>query len=207
MIEYAILESLRTHHVSTYYHSLRVGNLAYLLGKRHGLIESRCILLMRAGLLHDVGKLFIPKEILNFPGRLDKNQYELVQLHVELGVNLLKEYKIEYEIIQTVMGHHEREDGNGYPSGGVSHNEFSKIIAVCDVFDAMTEVREYKKSLEKDVVLKMLKNGELGALSPKYIELLTDVVVIGINQFRMKVGDNGIIQNYGCCQLSAENQG
>lgn len=102
--------------------------------------------LMLAGMLHDIGKLYIPKEIIHKPTALTKEEYTMVQKHPSLGYDLVKTLNLDNRIAEAVLMHHERCDGSGYPSNQTLNNipPFAKIIAIADVYDAMTSNRVYR---------------------------------------------------------------
>lgn len=176
MFDFVLLESLRRHHEITYYHSLRVAILCYQVGSVCNFSVEQCDALFRGGLFHDIGKLSIPSNILRLNRSLTNDEYELVKRHVKCSVEILKQCNEKRTVIKAVEGHHEREDGQGYPMGGRSHSDLSKIIAVCDVYDSMTEEREYRSPISKVEALQLMEKGELGALSPQYIKALSHVV-------------------------------
>lgn len=132
----------------TYTHSINTAFYAMLISKWMGLSLCEIKLSIEAGLLHDIGKVKVPKEILNKKGMLTKEEYELIKKHTVFGFNLIKDVTdIKPEVKQAVLLHHERNDQSGYPTQispkGISL--FSKIISIADVYDAMTSVRVYKK--------------------------------------------------------------
>jgi putative nucleotidyltransferase with HDIG domain len=175
-LDYILLEKLRKYHAVSYYHSLRVSVLCFQLGKYLGLDVPTCNTVMRAGLLHDIGKINVPIAILSYPGKLTNEQHYYVRRHVDDGVELLKKHAYDNEIIDTIYAHHEREDGRGYPRGVAEINDLSRILAICDVFDAIREVREYSKSVKKERVLSMMLAGEAGSLHNPFIHALGIVI-------------------------------
>jgi HD-GYP domain-containing protein (c-di-GMP phosphodiesterase class II) len=142
------LSKLRSVDEYTYCHGLNVSLLCTLLGKWLNLHSSQVKLLSEAGLLHDIGKSKISPRILNKPGKLTPEEYEEIKKHPVIAYNILdKSIGVSKDIAIGVLMHHEREDGSGYPLGVTSSqiHLFAKIIAVVDVFDAMTSNRVYKK--------------------------------------------------------------
>ena len=134
----------------TYTHSINVSILAVLLGKHLGLDKPELLTLGLAGLYHDVGKALLPASILNKPGALTESEFEAVKSHPHSGHRLLrKQPGIEPEVLRAVLEHHERHDGSGYPRGltGDSIAPFSRIVAVVDVYDALTSKRVYKGAM------------------------------------------------------------
>lgn len=130
-------------------HQRDVAEIAVLIGQRLGLPEEMIFGLRIAGIVHDLGKINTPAEILNKPGKLSKNQYALVQEHPEAGYNTLKNIDFPWPIANIVYQHHERLDGSGYPNG-LKADEIlleAKILAVADLVDAMSSHRPYRPSL------------------------------------------------------------
>ncbi|MDQ0896204.1 MULTISPECIES: HD-GYP domain-containing protein [unclassified Paenibacillus] len=177
MADYLILERLRKHHAETYYHSLRVSQLCFQVAQMIGMDHDQSISALRSGLLHDVGKMNIPDHILSKKGKLMESEYQFIQKHVEFGVQILKDNGYEQNIISAIEGHHEREDGCGYPKQIIPEDALSKIVAVCDVYDAMTEKRSYKESLPKEFVLEQMEIGKIGAFYLQYVEALRYTVL------------------------------
>lgn len=146
-----LLKSLLRHDAFTLQHSISVANISKAIALKLG-IDSREVQLIHMGaLLHDIGKIKIPQSILQKPGKLAKEEYEIIKEHPESGWNLVSRTQIgDSRIIQdAILQHHERLDGSGYPFG-LGKQEISltaRIVAAADVFDAMTGVRPYKKAL------------------------------------------------------------
>ena len=131
-----------------------------------------------ASILHDVGKIAIPDSILNKPGRLTKEEFDVMKLHTVKGCEILadmtnfldeKTYEYSYDICRH---HHERWDGRGYPDGikGDEISIWSQAVAIADVYDALISPRVYKAPFEHEVAVRMICNGECGAFNPKIIE-------------------------------------
>jgi len=134
--------------------------------------------LHRAGLLHDIGKLGVPVDILDKPGRLSDPEYEIMKSHPQTGARILepiKEYKI---VIPMVLQHHERFDGNGYPEGlsGESISFGARILAVADCFDAMISDRPYRKGLPLERVVEIMKAESGRQFDPIVVEALLDEI-------------------------------
>ncbi|WP_024955716.1 HD domain-containing phosphohydrolase [Sulfurospirillum arcachonense] len=140
-------------------HSERVAMYSKKIAEKMGLSEKECELIYKAGILHDIGKIVTPDSILLKPGKLTKQEYSLIQEHVEVGYEILKESPMYKDISKVVYAHHERCDGSGYPNG-LKAKEIpllSKIMAVADTFDAMTSNRIYKKRNTVQKALEELK--------------------------------------------------
>lgn len=156
-------------------HSIRVAKLSYLIGKELNLSLESLKALKYASFLHDLGKIFIPTEILNKYSKLTKFEFNLVKEHVLNSYNIIKDINLPYPTKEIVLQHHERIDGSGYPFG-LKGDEIlleSKIIAVCDVIDAMNSDRPYrpKQSIEK-IVEELIKNRGI-----KYDETVVDIAI------------------------------
>jgi HD-GYP domain-containing protein (c-di-GMP phosphodiesterase class II) len=154
-------------------HSERVGYLARLIGERLGVPANELQILEMSGLLHDVGKIGIPEVILCKPGRLTKEEYEIIKSHPRMGHEILTPIASFGEVLEAVLHHHENPDGSGYPAG-LRGNEvplFARIIHAVDVFDALTSTRSYRVAFSPEQACDILRT-EAGA------KLDADVVAI-----------------------------
>lgn len=153
----------------TYKHTICVGIIANMIGKWLHLSPEDLDVLTLGATLHDIGKTKIPQEILNKPGRLTKEEYEEMKRHTIYGYDLLKEIEsLDKEIPLIALQHHEREDGNGYPIGLESEqiSYFAKIVAVADVFHAMSSSRVYHEASPFYTVMKQMQRDAYGRLDP-----------------------------------------
>lgn len=151
----------------TYTHSVNVGVLAGLIGKWTGYADTPSLVL--AGLLHDVGKTQIPLEILNKPSSLTQSEYAVMRKHSALGYEItLENHEISDEVKSGILYHHERMDGTGYPHGlkGEQLPYVPKVLAVADIFDAMTSKRVYRNSLTPFEVLEEIFSEMFVKLDP-----------------------------------------
>ncbi len=139
-------------------HSLNVAVLLANFGKSIGMSSSDVEDLAHAGFLHDVGKIKIPDEILHKPGRLTDSEMDTMRKHVVYGVDTLKESNIAPSLIRVVSEHHERLDGKGYPYGkkGDEISQAGRMIAIADVYDALTADRVYKSGMSGQKALQIL---------------------------------------------------
>ncbi|MBI1206160.1 MAG: HD domain-containing protein [Azospirillum sp.] len=154
-----ILEGVRGHDNYSYVHSLRVAALLSLLGHAMGLEQADLLLLASGGLLHDVGKMAIPVEILNKPGRFTPEEWRIMQGHVAASVHFLKASDNIPKPVFTMAGqHHEKIDGSGYPAGlaGSQLNELTRMVTIVDVFSALTDLRPYKSALDGEKALAIM---------------------------------------------------
>ncbi len=166
------LSKIRAVDEYTYCHGLNVSLLCTLLGKWLNLHSTQIKMLSEAGLLHDIGKSKIPPKILNKPDKLTPAEYEEIKKHPVHGYNILeKSVGIPKDIALAVLMHHEREDGSGYPFGLKSSqiHHFAKILAVVDVFDAMTSNRVYKKRQPPFDVLELYESEYLTKCDAKIL--------------------------------------
>jgi len=157
----ALTIMLQRAHPYTHGHLDRVGRLAEEVGRRLGLSPTRALLLRKAAVLHDIGKIAIDEEILDKPAKLTEAEYEHVKQHSEFGAHILSQSERFREIVPWIRHHHERLDGKGYPLN--LHDQDipleSKVIAVSDAFDAMagSEVRSYRDPMTPDQAISELE--------------------------------------------------
>ena len=136
-----------------------------------------------AATLHDIGKLSIPSEILNKPGRLTDEEFTIMKTHSAVGANMLQELMEQYDdpLLKTAYEicrwHHERYDGRGYPDGLVGDEIpiSAQAVAVADVYDALTSERCYKKAFSHETAMEMILNGQCGTFSPLMMACLQDI--------------------------------
>jgi putative nucleotidyltransferase with HDIG domain len=141
------LQELNDYDDYTYSHCVNVAFYAMMIGKWLHMTEDRILDLIQAGLLHDIGKVKIPIDIVNKNSRLSDAEFLIMKQHSFLGYEMIKDaHEINRSIKEAVLMHHERMDGSGYPMAvtGTSIGEYAKIIAIADVYDAMTTDRPYK---------------------------------------------------------------
>ncbi len=143
-------------------HQQRVAELAVAVCRHLGWPEEKAQATYLAGLVHDIGKIAIPAEILSKPGRLNEAEYTLVRTHADAGCDILKSVDFNWPIAQIVKQHHERLDGSGYPAGLRSEAILpeAKVLAVCDVVEAMTTHRPYRPGLGIEAALVEIERGK-----------------------------------------------
>ena len=153
-------------------HSLRVAAYARGIAKELGLPDSDLERIYFAGLIHDVGKIGIPESILTKPGRLDPEEFSLIQSHSSIGGDILRGIKRFPSFQQVARHHHERYDGSGYPERlkGEQIPFFARIVAIADCFDAMTSDRAYRKALSDELALEELRLGKGTQFDPKLVD-------------------------------------
>lgn len=137
-------------------HQQRVSNLACAIANEMGLSEDKINGIRLVGFIHDLGKIYVPAEILNKPGQLTDVESKLIRTHAKVGFDILKKVEFPWPIAQVIIQHHERIDGSGYPSG-ISGKDIlleAKIIGVADAIEAIASHRPYRPSLGLDRALK-----------------------------------------------------
>jgi putative nucleotidyltransferase with HDIG domain len=129
-------------------------------------------------LLHDIGKMAIPTEVLNKPGALTEDEWELMRTHPETGAEMLKSDTISPLVRSVVREHHERWDGGGYPAGlaGAEISDFARIAAVADVYDAMTSNRPYKRASPPHEAVQVILDGDGSAFDPDVVAMFRRVI-------------------------------
>lgn len=166
---YGVLAALQSKDDYTYRHNVAVGILSTLLGKWLKLKPEDLSMLTIAATLHDIGKMRIPDELLTRPGPLTAEEYQLMKKHTTYGYEMIRD-TIGTNHLQALVAlqHHERMDGSGYPFGVLGNRitDFSKIVAVADVFHAMTSDRFYRKASPLYKVLLQMEESVFGKLDP-----------------------------------------
>ena len=171
-----MLHNMRQIDDSTYAHSVNVALICRLIGKWKNFSEKDMDTLTLCGLLHDIGKSKIPNEIIGKPGKLTDSEYEEIKKHPVSGYNLGKNLDIDQRIKNAVLLHHERFDGKGYPLGltGNEIDDFTSIVSIADVYDAMTANRCYRDGLCPFEVIAIFEKEGLTQFNPKYILTFLD---------------------------------
>ena len=166
-----LLHCMRSYDDITYAHSLNVALICAVEGTWLGLSDTDIDLLIQCGLYHDVGKLLIPKEILNKPSSLTSEEFKTVKSHAMQGYNMLHDKSLDTRVKMCAMMHHERCDGSGYPLGIKSDQieAFAKILMIADVYEAMTSPRAYRKPRCPFDVIKIFESEGLAQYDPKYL--------------------------------------
>jgi putative two-component system response regulator len=151
-------------------HILRMAHFSQIIARGMGLSESDQYLLLEAAPMHDIGKVGIADKILLKPGRLEPEEFEIMKRHATIGYELLQgsSSRVLQAGAEIARGHHEKFDGSGYPQGlkGEDIPIFSRIVAVADVFDALTSERPYKKAWDVEAAVDFLKAGSGSHFDP-----------------------------------------
>ncbi|MDO5337970.1 MAG: response regulator [Eubacteriales bacterium] len=171
-------------------HVLHIHTITELLLKRlmnktdkYAISQKDVSLICNASSLHDIGKIAVPSEILNKPGRLTKEEFDVMKTHSIEGAKILSQIPLREEEpliqfgYQICRWHHERYDGRGYPDGlkGDEIPIAAQVVALADVYDALTSKRVYKDAFSHEKAMQMILNGECGQFNPALLECLTDI--------------------------------
>ncbi len=159
-------------------HQGRVAQLAEAIGRKLGWDEFKLEGMRLGATVHDIGKIYVPAEILNRPGKLTSAEFAIIKSHPEVGQDILKDVVFPWPIADMVMQHHERIDGTGYPKGlkGDEIIPEAKVIAVADVVEAITAHRPYRPALGIEEGLKELKRGRGTAYAPEVVDACIKVI-------------------------------
>ena len=159
-------------------HSKRVAEYARMIAERMGKSKEEQEEIYRAGLLHDVGKIRIPVEIINKPGRLTDEEFNTIKLHPITGFYILRGISGDSDLAIAAKYHHERYDGKGYPNGleGEIIPEIARILGVADSYDAMTSNRSYRKALPKEVVRSEIEKGKGTQFDPHIADIMLQMI-------------------------------
>jgi len=161
-------------------HIIRMSQYSYLLALASGLTQARADLILNAAPMHDIGKIGIPDSVLLKPGKLDANEWKIMQSHVTVGAKILSGDNSELMLLakQIALHHHEKWDGNGYPSGlkGEEISIEGRICAVADVFDALLSIRPYKEPWTVDEALNLIESEAGKQFDPQLTRLMRGIL-------------------------------
>lgn len=172
-------------------HQQRVARLACAIGRGLDLSSESMEGLEVAGILHDIGKIYVPAEILSKPTRLSHMEMGIVKTHPEVGYEILREVAFPWPVARAVMEHHERMDGSGYPGGlkGADICVEARILAVADVVEAMSSHRPYRASLGIDAALEEVAEGRGRRYDPDVVDVCLALMRDGNFQFEERAGN------------------
>ncbi|MDF2513494.1 MAG: hypothetical protein K0S04_3360 [Herbinix sp.] len=192
---FEMLHGIRNYDDLTFVHSLNVSLICNIFGGWLKLPKEDIKQLTLAGLLHDIGKLMIPREILTKDGKLNDQEFKVVKTHPVKAYQAIKDAPIDIRVKYAALMHHERCDGSGYPNGFVGDqiDSFSKIVAIADVYDAMTSNRRYRHAIcPFDVVENFERDGFL-KYDPGYLMTFMERIVVSYmhNIVRLNDGREG----------------
>ncbi len=159
-------------------HSGRVADYSKEIAERYGYDQKRQEKIFMMGLLHDVGKIGVPDEVINKPGRLTEEEFAKIKKHPSIGGKILSNIREMPELASGAKWHHERFDGSGYPEGlsGDDIPEEARIIAVADAYDAMTSNRSYRGSLPQETVRREIEKGKGSQFDPKFADIMLEMI-------------------------------
>lgn len=159
-------------------HSGRVAEYAEMIAKRCGYTDEHLNSLYIMGLVHDVGKIGIPDAVINKPGKLTDEEYEMIKTHSVLGAKILGTIQGMPSLHTGARWHHERYDGTGYPDGlaGEKIPEEARIIAVADAYDAMTSRRSYRDALPREKVREEIEKGSGTQFDPRFASVMLELM-------------------------------
>jgi response regulator RpfG family c-di-GMP phosphodiesterase len=168
-------------------HQRRVADLARAIASKMGLPKRQINGIRIAGSIHDLGKTCVPADILSKPGRLTENEFGIIKAHPEVGYDILKNIQFPWPIAQTILQHHERLDGSGYPAGLKGEDIIleARIVAVSDVVEAMSSHRPYRPALGIEMALDEIKKGRGSAYDPDAVD--TCITLFKTNHFKFRV--------------------
>ncbi|MBO4267410.1 MAG: response regulator [Lachnospiraceae bacterium] len=171
-------------------HSTRVAQYSKEIARRYGYSRKDQDEIYMMGLLHDVGKIGVPDEVINKTSKLTDEEFALIKNHPVIGFNILNKIKEMPRLKIGAHWHHEKYDGSGYPDGLAGDNiaEEARIIAVADAYDAMTSYRSYRDVLPQDVVAEEIRKGKGKQFDPEFadimLEIISEDVVYGLREKR-----------------------
>jgi putative nucleotidyltransferase with HDIG domain len=159
-------------------HQKRVSTLACAIARELGLSEWQVEGIRVSGLLHDIGKVAVPAEILSKPSKLSQSEFEIIKTHPQVACEILKEIEFPWPVVQTILQHHEKLDGSGYPAG-LSGDEIileARIICVADVVEAMASHRPYRPALGLELALQEIIRGRGMLYDPAAVDACLQVI-------------------------------
>jgi len=165
----------------TYYHSVNVAVLSIVIGVALDMEKRELHNLGFAALLHDIGKVFVDKDVLNKPGKLNKDEFNEIKKHSLLGCeHLHKEYHVNDQVCMGILDHHEKYEGGGYPNDikGDRISLYGRIIAIADVYDALTSDRPYRQALLPAEAMEYIMGSTTILFDPAIVEIFARKVAV-----------------------------
>lgn len=182
----AITETLDAKDSFTLGRSRRVAFLSLKIGTQLGLPAEELGKLELAGLLHDIGMIGVPEDLLNKAEMLSEEEFEIVKKHVNHGVKILEDIKQLNEVVEIIKYHHERFDGNGYPNG-LSGNDIpltSQIISLADTYDGMVSNRSYREGMKSEEAIKLINEQSGQKFNPIVVTAFNTVINEAIEEMK-----------------------
>ena len=166
---------------NTYLHSIEVADISSIIASEIGLSKERIELIHIAGHLHDIGKIGIPDNILQKPEPLNRHEWEVIKSHPVIGANIISPLKkcFSSELIDIVLYHHERFDGQGYPSGlrGKNIPLGARIVAVADAISAMLQARPYRSAIPFEIVVQEILSNSGTQFCPLVVNAFKECII------------------------------
>ena len=174
-----MLHNMREYDDATYVHSMNVALICNVFARWLRMSEDEIRLATVSGLLHDIGKTQIPETIIKKPGKLTSQEYNLIKTHPQEGYRILQKSAIDPEVMNAILMHHERCDGSGYPFGvsGSKIGQYTKMVAIADVYDAMTSARIYRGPLCPFKAIALFESEGLNKYDTRFIMTFLENVV------------------------------
>lgn len=174
-----MLHGIRNYDDMTFVHSLNVSMICNIFAGWLKLSHEESRILTLGGLLHDIGKLLVPNEIITKTGKLSEDEFKIIKAHAIKGYEVLKDQPVDIRIKYMALMHHERTDGSGYPNGftGDQINDYAKIIAIADVYDAMTSSRRYRNAICPFEVVENFERDGFLKYDPGYLMTFMEHIV------------------------------
>jgi diguanylate cyclase (GGDEF)-like protein len=188
---YALVSAVEARDPYIYGHSRKVSTYAGALAEAIGLSPDEISKVNTAGLLHDIGKIGIPDNVLNKKKKLNGENWEAIKTHPRLGANIIGNIPHLVPCVSSILHHHERWDGGGYPDGlkGEEIPIGARILAVADSFEAMTSARPYRRAFSREEVVKELRQGAGTQFDPYLVEVFIGIIKAGLPG-KIKIGQD-----------------
>ena len=174
-----ILHNLEKKYPEEREHAKRTSYICKLLGKQLGFSQTQLLELLTLGYYHDIGKIALQDNILNYKGSLDAHQWDNMKRHPETGYSILSSSNEFAPIADSVLSHHERWDGSGYPKGlrGDEIPFYARILAVAEAYDALTRDQPYRKAVDDEEALEIIKDNAGTQFDPKIVKALIRALI------------------------------
>lgn len=189
-----MIHNMRSYDDSTYAHCVNVSLICNIMATWLNFSEEDKSVVTLCGLTHDIGKINIPNEIIKKPSKLTEEEFDIIKSHAQRGYDCLKNQDIDKRIKNAALMHHERCDGSGYPNGltGNQIDDFAKIVAIADVYDAMTAARVYRGAQCPFKVISIFEEEGLKKYDPHFILTFLERIVSSYMNNIVRLSDNRI---------------
>lgn len=189
-----MLHNMRQYDDMTYVHSINVALMCNVFARWLRMTEEETKIATLCGLLHDIGKVAVPEDIIKKPGKLSESEYTIVKKHTLEGYNSLKKQSVPETIMNAALMHHERCDGTGYPFGikNSKIDTFAKMVAIVDVYDAMTSARVYRGPMCPFKVVDIFESEGLQKYDTRFIMTFLENIVNTYMLHRVKLNDGRV---------------